>query len=121
MKPDSTDIGGHWTVRYVSGVAWKTIGGAEFEFKADGDRLTGMANVGHGYPGRAPISNGKIEGDRISFMVYGKQGSSSGFPKMHFAGTIHGDAIKLTMVLFYDEEQHGIGSTELEGNRDSTK
>lgn len=115
----SRDIGGHWTVRYVSGVAWKTIGGAEFEFQADGDRITGIANVGHGYPGKAPILNGRIEGDRISFTVYGKQPSSSGFPKMDFVGTIRGDEIRLTMTLFYDGVQHGLGSTQLEGKRDS--
>jgi hypothetical protein len=118
---DSTDIGGHWTVRYVRGVQLKTLGGAEFAFKAEGDQLTGMANVGSGWPGKAPISNGKIEGDRISFTVYGELGSSSGLPKMDFTGTIHGDEISLTMTLYYGEEHHGGGSTELEGKRDSTK
>jgi hypothetical protein len=118
---DPPNIDGHWTVRYVGGVAWKTIADAEFEFKADGDSLTGMAIVGQGYPGEAPISNGRIEGDHISFRVYGKQPSSSGFPKMDFVGSIHGDVIELTMTLFYDEQEHGIGSTELEGKRDSTK
>ena len=117
----STDIGGHWTVRYVRGVESKTIGSAEFEFKRDGEELTGTANVGNGYPGKAPISNGKIEGDRISFTVYGKLPSSSGFPKMNFVGTIHGDDIRLTMVLVYDDAQNGTGSTELEGKRNSAK
>jgi hypothetical protein len=118
---DSTSVSGHWTVKYVSGVAWKTIGGAEFDFEADGDTLTGTANVGAGYPGKAPISNGKIEGDRISFTVSGRQWSSSGFPKMNFVGTINGDNIRLTMTLFYNSVPHGAGSTELEGNRDLTK
>ena len=47
---DSTHLDGHWTVKYISGVAWKTIGGAQFDFKEDGDTLTGTANVGVGYP-----------------------------------------------------------------------
>src|SRR4051794_33934793 len=91
---ETTNIDGTWAVKYVAGPAMKTIGGAEFEFKADGDKLTGTANVGVGWPGKAPISNGKIDGDRISFTVYGKQWSSSGYPKMHFVGTIHDDEIK---------------------------
>jgi len=118
---DSTNVSGHWTVKYVSGVSWKTIGGAEFEFQADGDTLTGTANVGAGYPGKAPISNGQIEGDRISFTIYGRQWSSSGFPETNFVGTINGDDIRLNMTLSYNGVQHGGGSTELEGNRDSTK
>jgi hypothetical protein len=117
---ESTDIGGHWTVRFAGGVAWKTIGGAEFDFRPAGGSLTGMANVGHGYPGKAPIANGKIEGDRISFTVYGQQESSSGFPKMHFTGTIHADEIKLTMVLDYGGAQQE-GRTEFEGKRDFTR
>jgi len=114
---ETVDVDGNWTVKYVGGPVMKTIGGAEFEFKADGDKLTGIANVGMGWPGKAPISNGKIDGDRISFMVYGKQWSSSGYPKMHFVGTIHDDEIKLTMSLFYDHEQDGIAGTEFEGAR----
>ena len=39
---------------------------------------------------------------------------------MNFAGTIDGDDIKLTMTLFYNDVQAGGGTTELEGNRDST-
>jgi hypothetical protein len=95
--------------------------GAEFEFKADGDKLSGMANVGMGWPGKAPISSGKIDGDRISFMVYGKQWSTSGFPKIHFVGTIYGDKIKLTMILFYDQEQDGTAGIEFEGKREPKK
>ena len=57
-------IEGKWAVEYVSGLQMKTIGGADFEFKAAGNTLTGMANVGHGWPGVAPISDGRIDGDR---------------------------------------------------------
>jgi hypothetical protein len=40
---------------------------------------------------------------------------------MDFVGTIQGDEIKLTMTLFYHDVQHGMGSTEMEGKRDSSK
>ena len=46
---DSMDVGGNWTVKYVGGPVTKTMGGAEFELKADGDKLTGIANVGVGH------------------------------------------------------------------------
>lgn len=39
------DIAGNWEAKYVSGVAWKTIGSAEFEFRTDGDKLTGIAHI----------------------------------------------------------------------------
>jgi hypothetical protein len=44
-----------------------------------------------------PISDGKIDGDRISFTTIGKLGSSSGYPKMRFEGTLNGREMRLTM------------------------
>jgi hypothetical protein len=109
-------IDGNWTVEYVSGLQMKTIGGAEFNFHTHGDHLTGTANVGVGWPGKAAISNGKFEGEHISFTVVGLQGSSDGFPKMDFAGTIHGDEIKLTMTFYADGERVS-GKAAFEGKR----
>jgi hypothetical protein len=119
---DGTRIDGNWTLQFSGGLARKTMGGAEFAFQADGSKLTGTANVGHGWPGKAPISDGKIEGDRISFMVYGElPANGNQYPKMRFTGTIHGDQLKLSMMLFYDKEQDGEGPTEFEGKRDPKK
>lgn len=112
----SKNIDGNWTVEYTGGLAMKTIGGAEFKFDTNGDHLTGAANVGLGWPGRAPISNGKFDGEHISFTVFGKQQSSNGLPKMDFAGTVHGDKIKLIMTLCLDGE-HVTGQTTFEGKR----
>ena len=103
-------------MKYLGGPAMKAMGGAEFDFKAEGHELTGTANVGMGWPGKAPISNGRVDGDRVSFMVFGRQWSTSGFPKMRFAGTIHGEEIKLTMILFFDQEQRGMAGTEFAGS-----
>src|SRR5215471_16440247 len=86
---DSNRVEGKWVVEYVSGLQMKTIGGADFTFKAAGNELTGAANVGHGWPGEAPISDGRIDGERISFTVQGRQWSSTGYPKMRFSGTAH--------------------------------
>jgi hypothetical protein len=112
-------IRGKWTVKYASGLAMKTIGGAEFEFSVDGSTLTGNANVGFGWPGRAPVSAGRIEGDRILFTVQGKQWSSTGYPKMLFKGTVHGDEIELTMDFYPDTTSaQPLGRTEFTGKRD---
>ncbi|MBV9771605.1 MAG: hypothetical protein JOZ32_18690 [Bryobacterales bacterium] len=94
----------------------KTIGGAEFQFATDGDHLVGTANVGVGWPGKAPISDGKFDGEHISFTVVGEQPSSDGFPKMDFTGTIHGDEIKLSMT-FYPDGKRVLGETAFEGKR----
>jgi hypothetical protein len=123
---ETGNIDGNWSVKQIGGVRTKTIGGAEFEFKADGDKLTGMAHVGNEetsyYPGKAPISKGRIEGDRISFAVYGQHPSSSGFPTMEFVGTIHGEEIKLAMVLYNGEVRpQNVLNMEFEGKRVSTK
>ncbi len=100
----ANDIAGNWSVEFVSGVAWKTIGGATFEFKVQGNKLDGMAHVGHGWPGTAPISEGIIDGDHISFLVVGQLPSTGGYPKMRFTGTVQGDEIQLTMTRFYSAE-----------------
>src|SRR5579863_8402959 len=113
---DNKTIDGNWTVKYASGLAFKTFGGAEFQFRADGLCLTGVANVGHGWPGKAPISDGKIDEDHISFTVFGKLPSSDGLPRMDFLGTIQGDQIKLTMT-FYSDGKHITGQTEWSGKR----
>jgi hypothetical protein len=110
-------IDGSWTVRVVSGVAYKTIGEAEFTFHTAGNTLTGMANVGYGWPGRAQISEGKIDGGRIDFMVYGQQWSTSGYPEMHFVGAVNDDKIQISMVRFLHAQRDGDAVTVFEGRR----
>lgn len=100
----------------VSGVPHITVANAEFAFEAEGDKLTGKANIGMGWPGAAPISDGIIDGDRISFLVLGKLSSSEGYPKMRFTGTVHGDEIALTMKPFYSNESDS-AETGFKGKR----
>jgi hypothetical protein len=110
-------VEGSWTSNYVSGVAFKTIGGVEFTFHVDGSRLTGMASVGMGWPGPAPISEGKIDGDRVDFMVYGQFGSTSGYPEMHFVGAVNGDKLQISMLRFLHGEHDGDSVIVFEGRR----
>jgi hypothetical protein len=94
---------------------------AEFEFQADGDHLTGRANIGVGWPGRAEISRGTIDGEHISFTVFGTQPSSDRYPKMEFAGSIQGDEIKLTMTFYPYVNKESRGKTEFAGKRSSRR
>jgi hypothetical protein len=114
------DVAGSWKVNFVRGVAWQTIGGAEFDFKIEGHKLSGTADIGVGWPGTAPISEGIIDGDRISFLVVGQQPSSDGYPKMRFEGAVHGDELQLTMTLFYSDTESvagHLGKSEFKGQR----
>jgi hypothetical protein len=49
------DFEGNWKVIFVRGVAWQTIGDADFDFKVEGAELIGSAHIGVGWPGTAPI------------------------------------------------------------------
>jgi len=80
------DIAGSWKVSFVRGIAWQTIGDADFDFKVEGNKLSGAAHIGVGWPGAAPISEGAIDGDRVSFLVLGQQPSSDGYPKIAIRG-----------------------------------
>jgi hypothetical protein len=113
------DIAGRWKAIVVGGVRHKTIYEATFDFKVAGNHLDGTAHVGNDessyYPGTAPISNGEIKGDHISFTVIGEHPSSSGLPKMQFDGIVHGGALDLTMILSFGAEPGD--RMELKGKR----
>jgi hypothetical protein len=113
----AADISGAWKLRVTDGVIHKTIAYATFEFKVDGSSLTGTAHIGNSeyalYPGAAPISEGRVEGDHLSFRVVGRSPSSNGLPVMTFHGAIRGDHIDLTMRLI--DGYVDTGDTELAG------
>jgi len=74
--------------------------------KADGDQLTGTVS---GRRGDNPISDGKINGDDVSFnVVVDFQGNSI---KMIYTGKVSGDEIK------FKREVEGRGSTEFTAKR----
>ena len=112
----AADIAGTWKTVVTGGVIHKTISQATFVFEVDGTQLTGTAHVGgRGYPGTAPISDGKIDGNRISFTVVGRYPSSNGLPTMKFDGAVNGQEIALTMELF--DGTVDTGKTELKGTK----
>ena len=63
-----------------------------FAFKQDGEKLTGAITASQGGD-PMPISDGKVQGDKISFTVKVDMGGNS--MKINHEGTIKGDEITL--------------------------
>ncbi|MGA2773443.1 MAG: hypothetical protein ABSG26_21780 [Bryobacteraceae bacterium] len=63
-----------------------------FAFKQDGEKLTGTVTGPQGDP--LPISDGKVQGDKLSFTVKIDMGGNN--MTIHHEGAIKGDEITLT-------------------------
>jgi hypothetical protein len=85
----AADITGKWTAQ-VPGRGGQTRE-ATFNFKVDGNTLTGTVS---GRQGDMPISDGKIDGDSISFTQTMEFNGNS--VKLMYKGTVSGDSIKFT-------------------------
>jgi hypothetical protein len=90
----AADVTGKWTAQVPGrqGAARETT----FTLKADGDKLTGTVS---GQQGDTPISDGKISGDKISFVRESQRG------KQTFTGTVAGDEIKFKRAMEQGEPQ----------------
>ena len=85
----AADITGKWTAE-VPGRDGQTRQ-QTFTFKADGDKLTGSMT---GFQGaEVPISDGKITGDNISFVVTMERNGNQ--MKWNYTGTVAGSEIKM--------------------------
>ena len=85
----AADVNGKW-VAQVPGRGGQTRE-TTFNFKAEGAKLTGTVS---GMQGDQPISDGKINGDEISFLVVANfQGNEI---KLVYKGKVTGDEIKMT-------------------------
>ena len=86
----AADISGKWTAEVPGrGGNMQTN---TFVFKAEGSKLTGTLSGGRG--GDAEITDGKIDGDNVSFVVVRTFGDNT--IKQAFKGTVSGDTIKFT-------------------------
>jgi hypothetical protein len=102
----AADVTGKWTAEVAGrGGNTQTV---TMNLKADGDQLTGTVS---GRMGDNPISDGKINGDDISFhVVLDFQGNSI---KMIYTGKVSSDEIK------FKREVEGRGATEFTAKRAS--
>jgi hypothetical protein len=76
-----------------------------FVFKADGAKLTGTFTGGGrgGAPTAIEISDGKIDGDNISFTV--KRETPNGPMETNYKGTVSGDELKLKFTMMDQERE----------------
>ena len=86
----AADIDGKWTAQVEgrNGTRTETL-----MLKADGGTLTG--SVGGGRGGSIEISNGTIDGDKVSFTVVREFGENK--ITQEYKGTLSGSELKLTM------------------------
>jgi hypothetical protein len=84
----AADVTGKWTAQIPgrSGQTRETT----FTFKVDGDRLTGTMTAGQGR--EVAISEGKVSGDTLSFVVSTERGGQT--MKQTYTGKIVGDEIQ---------------------------
>jgi hypothetical protein len=85
----AADVTGKWTAQ-VPGRGGQTRE-TTFNFKAEGDKLTGTMS---GQQGEIPISDGTVKGDEIAFST--KFTGGGGEVKINFKGKVAGDEIKFT-------------------------
>jgi len=85
----AAEIDGKW-IAQVPGRYGRTRE-TTFNFKVEADKLTGTVS---GRQGDTPFSDGKINGDEISFTVIANPGGSE--VKFLYKGKIAGDEIKFT-------------------------
>jgi len=83
----AADVSGKWTAE-MQGRDGQTMT-STFNLKADGATLTGTVS---GRMGETPITNGKIDGDTISFDVVREYNGNSF--TLHYTGTLSTDTIK---------------------------
>ena len=85
----AADVTGKWVAQVPGrdGQTRETV----FNLKAEGDKLTGTMS---GRQGDNPISDGKITGDEVSFVV--KLSFNGNDVKLLYKGKVAGDEIKFT-------------------------
>lgn len=87
MSVFAADVTGKWV-----GEATGRGGAPNFTFKQDGSTLTG-STAGRG--GETQISNGKVDGDKVSFEVTREFNGNSMTVK--YSGTVSGNTMTLSM------------------------
>ncbi len=88
-KLKAAGIDGKWQAEIESPRGAQTV---VFELKAEGGTLTGT--VGNDMMGTFDIKDGKVEGDRVSFVQVLSRGDSE--IRFKYEGTLMGDELELT-------------------------
>jgi hypothetical protein len=88
----AADVGGKWSAEFDTQVGVQKY---TFDLKVAGEKLTGTASFERmGEKGQAELKEGKVEGDKVSFVeVLDIQGSQV---RIEYTGQLAGDEIKFT-------------------------
>ena len=105
-QPKNDGFDGVWRAVFTGdqGARPKMVSEIDFELNADGGVLTGTVHAAY-WPGDAPVSDGKIDGDRVSFTMVGtspfQAGSGgvmrTGYPKLCFTGIRRDNEMKIDL------------------------
>ena len=94
----AADVSGKWKAEYQSPDGQTRQ--STFTFKVDGEKLTGtLASA----MGESQISEGKVSGDQISFVVIRNFGGDD--VKFSYKGKVSGDEIKLAVTANFGGEE----------------
>lgn len=88
----AADVTGKWTAE-MQGRNGNTMT-VTMNLKADGDKLTGTVS---GRNGETDISDGKVDGDNISFNVVREFNGNQ--VTQHYKGTVNGDTIHFSVAM----------------------
>jgi len=94
----AADVTGIWKVTYAGSPEYapKSVGSMILDLKVNGNVVTGTATIG-AWPGEAPISDGKIEGNHITFTATGHLESTTGIPTCKLDVTIQDDEMHVVL------------------------
>lgn len=86
----AAEVAGKWKAEFQTpdGQTRSSI----FTLQVEGDRLTGTVSSPRG---EAPIQEGKVSGDEISFVVVREFGGNE--VRIHYKGKVAGDELRLTV------------------------
>ena len=91
----AADLSGRWTAEFDSPIGVQKY---VYEFTKSGDTLSGQATHDHSMgKGTEPLSNVKVEGDKVSFDEPLKIDGNT--ITIKYSGTLAGDELKLTRVV----------------------
>ncbi len=114
----AADVSGKWVAEQPGrngGPPRQTV----FTLKAEGSKLTGSMTGGMGRGGAAPaaieISDGKIDGDKVTFTV--KRETPNGVMETKYNGTVSGDELTLKFTM---QGPDGPTERELKTKRSAT-
>jgi hypothetical protein len=109
----AADATGKWTAE-MQGRNGNTMT-INMNFKADGDKLTGTVS---GRNGDTDISDGKVDGDNISFHVVRKMGDNE--IKQSYKGKLEGDTIHFTVTMEGGAMTSGGSGRQFDAHRATT-